>query len=28
MTYLPAEVAGCWYYRYLILDLYSRKVVG
>ncbi len=28
MTYLPAEVAGRWFYLYLILDLYSRKVVG
>ena len=28
MTYLPAEIAGRWYYLYLILDLYSRKVVG
>ena len=28
MTYLPADVAGRWYYLYLILDLYSRKVVG
>lgn len=28
MTYLPAEVTGQWFYLYLILDLYSRKVVG
>jgi len=28
MTYLPAEVAGQWFYLYLILDLYSRKIVG
>lgn len=28
MTYLPAIVKGCWFYLYLILDLYSRKVVG
>jgi transposase InsO family protein len=28
MTYLPAEVIGRWYYLYLILDLYSRKIVG
>jgi transposase InsO family protein len=28
MTYLPATVAGRWFYLYLILDLYSRKVVG
>ena len=28
MTYLPAQVTGQWFYLYLILDLYSRKVVG
>ena len=28
MTYLPAAVAGRWFYLYLILDVYSRKVVG
>ena len=28
MTYLPASVAGRWFYLYLILDLYSRKIVG
>jgi putative transposase len=28
MTYLPAQVAGRWFYLYLILDLYSRKIVG
>lgn len=28
MTYLPATVKGRWFYLYLILDLYSRKVVG
>ena len=28
MTYLPAQVAGQWFFLYLILDLYSRKVVG
>ena len=28
MTYLPAEVAGRWYHLYLIMDLYSRKIVG
>ena len=28
MTYLPATVAGRWFYLYLIVDLYSRKVVS
>jgi putative transposase len=28
MTYLPTIVAGIWFYLYLILDLYSRKIVG
>ena len=28
MTYLRATVAGRWFYLYLIVDLYSRKVVG
>ena len=28
MTYLPATVAGRWFHLYLILDLYSRKIVG
>jgi len=28
MTYLPAQVLGRWYYLYLILDLYSRKIIG
>ena len=28
MTFLPSTVIGRWYYLYLILDLYSRKVVG
>jgi transposase InsO family protein len=28
MTYLPATVLGRWFHLYLILDLYSRKVVG
>jgi putative transposase len=27
-TYLPAMVQGLWFYLYLILDLYSRKIVG
>jgi putative transposase len=28
MTYLPAFIAGRWFYLYLILDLYSRKIIG
>lgn len=28
MTYLPAAVLGRWFHLYLILDLYSRKIVG
>jgi transposase InsO family protein len=28
MTYLAAKVLGKWFYLYLILDLYSRKIVG
>jgi transposase InsO family protein len=28
MTYLPAQISGRWFYLYLIMDLYSRKVVG
>ncbi len=27
MTYLPATVVGRWFHLYLILDLYSRKIV-
>jgi transposase InsO family protein len=28
VTFLPAQVQGRWFYFYLILDLYTRKVVG
>ena len=28
VTFLPARVQGQWFYLYMILDLYSRKVVG
>jgi transposase InsO family protein len=28
MTYLPGRVTGTWFYLYLILDLYSRKIVA
>ena len=28
VTFLPSRVQGRWFYLYLILDLFSRKVVG
>jgi transposase InsO family protein len=28
MTYLPTEIIWRWFYLYLILDIYSRKIVG
>ena len=28
MTYLPTEIIERWFYLYLILDIYSRKIVG
>lgn len=28
ITYLPSEVKGIYFYLYLFLDIYSRKVVG
>lgn len=28
LTYLPAQVLGRWFYLYLILDVFSRKIVG
>ena len=28
VTFLPAQVQGRWFYLFLILDLFSRKVVG
>jgi putative transposase len=28
VTFLPAQIQGHWFYLYLILDLYSRKIVG
>jgi putative transposase len=28
ITYLPSKIRGLYFYLYLILDLYSRKVVG
>ena len=28
MTFLPTAVAGRWFFLYLILDVYSRKIVG
>jgi putative transposase len=27
MTFLPAKVAGMWFYLYMILDVFSRKIV-
>jgi len=28
ITYLPGPVKSIYYYLYLIIDLYSRKIVG
>ena len=28
MSYLPSVVGGRWFYLYLIMDLFSRKIVG
>ncbi len=28
VTFLPTRVQGQWFYLYMILDLYSRKIVG
>ena len=28
VTFLPCHVEGRWFYFYMILDLYSRKIVG
>ena len=28
ITFLPAKVAGIWFYLYMILDVFSRKIVG
>lgn len=28
ITYLPTRVKGSFYYLYLVLDIYSRKIVG
>jgi len=28
ITYLPTEVKGVFFYLYLVLDIYSRKIVG
>jgi transposase InsO family protein len=28
VTFLPARAQGLWFYLYLIVDLYSRKIVG
>jgi transposase InsO family protein len=26
--FLPSRITGSWFYLYLILDVYSRKIVG
>ncbi len=28
ITYLPAPIAGTFFYLYLVMDIYSRKIVG
>ena len=28
MTYLRSHVTGQWFYLFVIMDLYSRKIVG
>jgi putative transposase len=28
ITWMPGPVAGMFFYLYLIIDIYSRKVVG
>ena len=28
ITYLPTSVKGLFYYLYLVIDIYSRKIVG
>src|SRR4051794_6054779 len=28
ITYLPSRLQGGWFYLYVILDLFSRKIVG
>jgi transposase InsO family protein len=28
MTYLPSDVVGRWFHLFLIMDLYSRKIIG
>lgn len=28
ITYLPAQIKGLYFYLYMIIDLYSRKIVG
>jgi putative transposase len=28
VTFLPCQIQGQWFYLYMILDLYSRKIVG
>ena len=28
LTFLASQVVGQWFYLYVILDVYSRKIVG
>lgn len=28
MTFIPTQIAGRWFYLYLIIDLFSRKIIG
>nr|VFK37013.1 MAG: hypothetical protein BECKLPF1236C_GA0070990_107441 [Candidatus Kentron sp. LPFa] len=28
ITYCPSKIRGLFYYLYLVLDIYSRKIVG
>lgn len=28
ITYLPTDVKGCFFYLYLVMDIFSRKIVG
>lgn len=28
ITYLPTDIKGCFFYLYLVMDIFSRKIVG